>query len=104
MSASDALVSALRERLQNDAVPLFQRFENRDQILGEFRTATKNTELMAVPRIVCAIILLNRGEREEAQHLLTAQARDPTRNPGHQAYVVALAKRLEIEITSSREP
>jgi hypothetical protein len=55
VSASDALVSELQERFQNEAIPLFQRFENRDQILSEFRTAIDNTELMAVPRIVCAI-------------------------------------------------
>jgi hypothetical protein len=100
VSASDALVSELQERFQNEAIPLFQRFENRDQILSEFRTATDNTELMAVPRIVCAIVLLTRGEREDARDLLAAQAREHTRNPGHPAYVIALAKRLGIEITS----
>jgi Domain of unknown function (DUF4304) len=100
VSANDALVSELQDRFQNEAIPFFQRFENRDQILGEFRTATDNTELMDVPRIVCAIILLARGEREEARNLLAAQAREHTRNPGHPAYVVALAKRLGVEITS----
>ena len=100
VSTSDALACELRERCQNEAVALFQRFENRDQILSEFRTAADNTELMAVPRIVCAIILLSRGEREEARRLLAAQANDHTRNPGHPAYVIGLAKRLGIEISS----
>ncbi|HET8919950.1 MAG TPA: hypothetical protein VFN27_09750, partial [Xanthobacteraceae bacterium] len=68
--------------------------------LSEFRTATDNTELMTVPRIVCAVILLNRGEREQARDLLAAQAREHTRNPGHPAYVISLAKRLGVEITS----
>jgi hypothetical protein len=100
VSVSDPLITEVCGLLQNEAFPFFQRFENRDQIIDEFRTATDNTELMAVSRIVCAIILLNRGEREEARHLLAAQARDHTRNPGHPAYVMGLAKRLGIEFTS----
>jgi hypothetical protein len=100
VSVSKPLITELLERLQNEAFPLFQRFGHRDRIINEFRTATDNTELMAVPRIVCAIILLNRGEREEARRLLEAQARDHTRNPSHPPYVVGLAKRLGIEITS----
>jgi hypothetical protein len=94
------LTTELTERLQNEAFPLFQRFEYRDQIINEFRDEVDNTELMAVPRIVCAIILLSRGERAEARRLLAEQAREHTRNPGHPAYVVSLAKRLGIEITS----
>jgi Domain of unknown function (DUF4304) len=100
ISTSEPLLSEFQERLQNEALPFFQRFENRDQILSEFRTATHRTELMAVPRIVCAIILLNRGDRESARDLLAAQAREQTRNPGHSAYVIDLAKRLGVEITT----
>jgi hypothetical protein len=100
VSHSDELASELLQRLENEAFPFFQRFERRDQILDEFRVETDNTSLMAVPRIVCAIILLNRGDREAAQRLLAAQAREHTRNPGHPAYVIGLAKRLGIEITS----
>ena len=100
ISASEALLSEFQERLQKEALPFFQRFENRDQILSEFRTATDNTDLMAVPRIVCAVILLNRGDREAARDLLAAQAREHTRNPGHPAYVIDLAKRLGGEITT----
>jgi hypothetical protein len=94
------LITDLTERLQYEAFPFFQRFDNRDQVINEFRDAVDNTELMAVPRIVCAIILLNRGEREEARHLLAAQARDHARNPGHPAYVIGLARRLGIDIAS----
>ena len=100
VSASEPLITELLERLQNEAFPFFQRFQHREQIINEFRAATDCTELMAAPRIVCAIILLNRGEREEARRLLTAQARDRTSNPGHSAYVIGLARRLGVEITS----
>jgi hypothetical protein len=98
ISKGEALAPEFQQRLQNEALPFFQRFENRDQILREFRTATDNTELMTVPRIVCAIILLSRGERDAARDLLVAQAHDGRRNPGHRAYVIDLAKRLGIEI------
>ena len=99
ISADETVVTELLERFQNEAFPLFQRFENRDQILKEFQTATDNTDLMRTPRIVCAIILLNRGDREKARHLLTAQARDHSRIPRHTAYVIDLARRLGVEIT-----
>jgi Domain of unknown function (DUF4304) len=97
IAKGEALAPEFQQRLQNEAPPFFQRFENRDQILSEFRTATDNTEVMTVPRIVCAIILFNRGERDAARDLLAAQAHDATR-PGHRAYVSDLAKRLGIEI------
>lgn len=99
ISSSETLVADFQERLQNEALPFFQRFESRDQILSKFRGATDNTELMAVPRIVCAIILLNRGEPEAARVLLAAQASDHTRNPRHATYVIDLAKRLGIAIS-----
>ena len=98
ISGGEAVIADITERLLNEAFSLFRRFESRDQILNEFLSETDNTPIMAVPRIVCAIILLNRGEREEAGRLLSAQARDHAR-PGHRSYVVGLAKRLGIEIT-----
>ena len=101
ISDTESLVAEISERLQNEAFPLFRRFENRTQILDEFRTVRDNTDLMHVPRIVCAIILLHRGERDEARRLLSAQARDHTRNPGHPAYVIELAALESESIHSS---
>lgn len=100
VSTGNELVIELLQRLESEAFPFFQRFENREQILNEFSAETDNTPLMAVPRIVCAIILLKQGDREAARRLLAAQAREHTRNPHHPAYVIGLAKRLGIEITS----
>jgi hypothetical protein len=100
ISADETLVTELLQRLQNEAIPLFQRFESRDQILNEFQAASDNTDLIVgSTRIVCAIIFLNRGERERARHLLTEQARDHTRNPRNPAYVIDLARCLGVEIT-----
>ncbi len=102
ISDSESLAAEIAERLQNEALRFFQRFENRDQILGELQAAADTTDLMASapPRIVSAIIRWQRGERDEAQRLLTDQARDPTRDPRHSAYVSELARRLGVEITS----
>lgn len=100
ISSSDALADEIRRLLEAEAFPLFRRFERRDQILAEFGNQADNDNLIAVPRIVCALILLERGERDAAQRLLALQARDQTRNPGHAAYVMDLARRLGIEISS----
>jgi hypothetical protein len=94
------VITELTERFQHEAFPLFQRFESRDHIINELRHETDNTDLVSVPRLVCAVILLQRGERDEARRLLAAQARDYTRNPNHPTYVIELARRLGVEITS----
>lgn len=98
ISASAQLVAELVHRFQEEAFPLFHRFERRNQVLSELREVADNTELVTVPRIVCAIILWNLGKREEARTLLAAQSRDNTHNPGHRAYVFDLAQRLGIDI------
>lgn len=98
ISTSGAVVADVIERLQNEAFPLFRRFESRTQILDEFLAKSENTPLMTVPRIVCAIILLEKGERQEAGRLLAAQARESTHIPHHQTYVIKLAQRLGVEV------
>jgi len=99
VSRSEALAHEICRLLETEALPLFRQFERRDQILAEFGNQADNTDLIAVPRIVCALILFEQGKREEAQRLLTLQARDHTRNPGHPAYVVGLARKLGIDIS-----
>src|SRR5262249_28454085 len=49
ISDDGPLVAEISELIQAEALPLFQRFENRDQILDEFQAAPDSTELMAVP-------------------------------------------------------
>ena len=98
ISSSEALTDEIQRLLEAEAFPLFRRFECRDHILAEFGGHAENNDLISVPRIVCAIIMFERGERDAAQRLLTLQARDHSRNPGHPAYVVELARRLGIEI------
>jgi hypothetical protein len=100
ISYYDTVADEIGRLLEIEAFPLFRRFECRDQILAEFSYVADNNDLIAVPRIVCALILFERGERGAAQRLLALQARDHTRNPGHPAYVADLARRLGIDISS----
>jgi hypothetical protein len=88
-----ALAQDLLERLARDAIPFFGKFETRDAILREWLSVPKSPFAITPPRIVCAIILTERGRNEDARALLTAQARE-TLNPGHPAYVRRLADKL----------
>jgi hypothetical protein len=89
----DGFVGELQERLGQDAFPFFHRFETRDAILTEYKSAIKALFVGGPPRIVCAIILAERGQVADARALLAEQAKE-TGNPGHPAYVRALAEKL----------
>jgi hypothetical protein len=91
----DGFVEELQERFGQGAFPFFDRFKSRDAILAEYKTATKPLLLGGPPRIVCAIILAERGAVADARALLAEQAKE-TGNPGHPAYVRALAKTLRL--------
>lgn len=74
----------------------FARYESRDLILSELKGRADNIGAGgSPPRIICAIILAGRGDVRTARDLLSRQAQE-TRNPGHPAYVHALAERLGI--------
>jgi Domain of unknown function (DUF4304) len=88
-----ALAQGILRRLTRDAIPFFKKFETRDAILNEWAVVPKSLHATTPPRIVCAIILAERGRKEEARVLLTAQARE-AQIPGHLAYVRRLANEL----------
>jgi Domain of unknown function (DUF4304) len=91
-----ALADEMRLRLDRDALPFLARFQSRDAILREWGGAGSTASGSAgPPRIHCAIILAVRGRMEDARMLLAEQARE-TRNPGHPAYVRALAEKLGV--------
>ena len=100
ISAKETLVSELQERLSAQAFPFFQRFKSRDQVLDELDPMTGNTDLVHVPRIVRAIILVNRGACDVARRLLSDQVGDNGHMPGHVSYVRELAERLGIPLNS----
>jgi uncharacterized protein DUF4304 len=83
----------VRARLERGGLPFLDRFASRDQILSEWSDRSENLGAGAPPRIVLAIILVERGETSRARNLLNAQVRE-TRNPGHPDYVRELAGRL----------
>lgn len=91
--AEDEIVADLRRCLEKAGLPFLERFATRDRILAELDGRTENMGASSPPRIVSAIILAERGERERAHRLLSQQALE-TRNPGHPQYVRTLAKIL----------
>ncbi len=97
------VVPDLLGRLDRDGLPFLDRFASRPAILREWKGKTENQGAGGPPRIVMAIILAERGDRDAARQLLAEQAGE-TRNPGHPAYVRSLADRLGIPLTSERPP
>lgn len=93
--ADEPLAEDLLQRFGRDAIPFFKEFETRDAILNQWLGVSKAPYAFAPPRIVCAIILAQRGRNEDARVLLAAQAKE-TLNPGHPAYVRRLADKLGV--------
>lgn len=95
IQAHDSLVQDLLQRFERDAIPFFKKFETRDDILKQWLAISKALYAFSPPRIVCAIILAERGRKEDARVLLAAQAKE-TLNPEHPAYVRRLADKLGV--------
>src|SRR5262249_39019851 len=74
-------------------IPLPGRSETREAIAKQWKDAPEHVGIGGPPRIVCAIILVGRGELQAARRLSAAQAQE-TRYPGHSAYVRGLAEKL----------
>jgi hypothetical protein len=93
ITQGNAVVEDLMPRICHDAMFFFARYESRDLILAELKGRSENIGTGGPPRIICAIILVGRGELSAARTLLAEQARE-IRNPGHSAYVRSLAEKL----------
>jgi hypothetical protein len=91
--ASSDVIEDITSCLLSTGLPFVDRFSTRDLILAELQSKTENLSYCMVPRIVCAIILAERGKVGEARNLLAEQALE-TRNPGHPEYVRGLAERM----------
>jgi hypothetical protein len=83
------------QRLERDAFAFFSQFEDRDAILKRLMREPKSP-FTNRPRIVCAMILAVRGNRDEARSLLVAQAREHNDHQ-HLAFLRTLADRLGLE-------
>jgi uncharacterized protein DUF4304 len=91
----DAVVEDVRRRLEVDGLPFLDRFSSRDKILDEWNGRSENMGASSPPRIVMAIILTERGQKDRARALLAQQVLE-TRNPGHPDYVRKLATDLAV--------
>jgi hypothetical protein len=93
--ADDAVIEDVRHRLRVGGLPFLDRFSSRDMILVEWKDRSKNMGASLPPRIVMAIILAERGEKERAHALLARQVLE-TRVPGHADHVRKLANELGV--------
>jgi len=91
--ADDAVLNGVSRRLELAGLPFLERYSTRDKILTEWKDRSNNMGASNPPRIVMAIILVERGESDRARALLSQQVLE-THNPGHPAYVQKLANKL----------
>jgi hypothetical protein len=88
--ADDEVVDQVWGCLERVGFPYLDKFEFREAIL------TEDIGHARPPRIVRAIILAERGDREGAQVLLTQQVLASEDNVRHQDYVRALAEKIGV--------
>lgn len=88
--ADDEVVDQVWGCLERVGFPYLEKFESREAIL------TEDIGHARPPRIVRAIILAERGDREGARVLLTQQVLASEDNVGHQDYVRALAEKIGV--------
>jgi hypothetical protein len=93
--ADATVVDDVLHRLKFGGFPFLDRFSSRDKILAEWNGRSENMGTSSPPRIVMAIIFVERGQKDRARELLAQQVLE-TRNPGHAEYVRKLAKELTV--------
>jgi hypothetical protein len=91
----DAVIADIRSRLEQYGLSFLDSYSTRDMILTEWHDRSENLGDSHPPRIVMAIILAERGQKERARALLARQVLE-TRNPGHANYVRSLASKLSV--------
>jgi hypothetical protein len=87
------VVADVQSNLLSYGLMFLARFESRDEVLRELKGHGANLSYCAVPRVVSATILAERGDKAAATELMAAQAGE-TLNRHHPAYVRGLAKRM----------
>ncbi len=91
----DAVIDDVRHRLEQGGLPFLERFSTRDKILAAWHDQSENLGAGSPPRIVLAIILAERSQKDQARALLARQALE-TLVPGHADYVRSLAEKLGV--------
>ncbi len=96
ISGDQELVTEIEGRIERDALPFLEAHASRDAILSACGAPVANLGFAgAPPRIVAAIVLTERGDRDAARALLSKQAQEQN-NRGHPAYVRSLAEKLGV--------
>ena|SRR5579885_510857 len=84
-----------RERLEHTAFPFFERTKDRESILRQcVDNNYEGLDFETRPRIVCAIILFERGDRSAARSILMDHLRNAADHRGHVEYVKELMERM----------
>ena len=91
--ASDDVIASVRDSLHSEGLPFIDKYSTRDRILAEWAGTGRSLAQGNPPRIVLAIINVERGRMEEARKLLCFQVQD-AHNPRHSEYVQELARTL----------
>ncbi len=103
VECSPAMQDEVEGRLSRDALPYFDRHASRDAILRACARGDRVLGIGGPARIVAALILNERGDKERARALLARQARG-RQHPGHSEYVRGLAERLGLGPLAVDEP
>ncbi len=94
IACTPSLLAEVEERLRREALPYLDRHASRDSILRACAASEDACGLGGGPaRIVAAVILTERGDKDEARALLARQVQEQ-QNPGHSSYVRSLAEKL----------
>ncbi len=93
--ADEEVVDNVHLCLERFGLPFLDRFATRDRILAQWDRRLDSVAASSPARIVVAIILATRGQRERARELLREQMLE-SRNPGHPEYVRRLAESLSL--------
>lgn len=93
-----SFIDDLRQRLERTALPFFERAGDRESILQQcVDNSYDRSDFETPPRIVCAIILSERGDRSAARSLLTDHVRNSADHPGHVEYVQRLMQQMGLD-------
>lgn len=93
--SDDAVIIDVRRCLELGGIPFLERYSTRDKKISEWSDRSENIGASSPPRIVMAIIFVERGEIDRARELLARWVLE-ARNQGHVEHVRKLAKELEL--------
>jgi hypothetical protein len=97
LARDENLFALILETIEVSALPFFERISTREKFLSQYQHQVGNTKEVAVPKIVCSMIYLEKGDKATAAKLLYQQARDTAIIP-HREYVFELAKKLGLKL------